>query len=183
MLDLTAKPNPVIFSTAFTYDAPSSAVAGQMYILKWDTSKANIVYDNTGKVALAADGTIRTNSIFVPSHPHLLASGVCPIYTAGAVLGWDPTLICSSGVSGRTVTFSRVRPASVRQDTVGAQLKVVEISSALQAIASIPISSVSAISDQGGKWSLPLLNGKTYAVWWNSETDVRSITISLPPLF
>lgn len=51
VIDLTKNHYPVIFNTGFTYDAPGSAVSGQVYTLKWDTNKTNIIYDNTGKVA------------------------------------------------------------------------------------------------------------------------------------
>lgn len=51
LIDLTNKQYPVIFDTAFTYDAPGSAIANQLYRLKWDTNKTNIIYDNTGKIA------------------------------------------------------------------------------------------------------------------------------------
>jgi len=177
VIDLTNKPYPVIFSTAFTYDAPGSAVSGQSYKLKWDTNRTNIIYDDTGKVAEAADGTTRATSILVPELSHLSSSGVCTTYSAGTALGWDPTMICNAGVTGRTITFSRAVPANMRRNTDGATLKVYPLTTANEDLSAVT-SGFSTINDQGGKWSVPLLASKLYAVWWDADVDFRNLTIT-----
>lgn len=88
-LDLSDVYKPVIFKTAFTYDPPGSAVAGQEYTLKWDMAKSNIVYDETGIVVNQLDAGSRTSGVLLPRLAHLEASTVCPFYSAGTALGWD----------------------------------------------------------------------------------------------
>lgn len=75
----------------------------------------------------AASSVVR---VAVPSHPHLVASSDCPAFTLGNTLGWDPSLLCADGISARSVVISKVTPATLRKDTTGAQLRIMQIASA-----------------------------------------------------
>lgn len=181
VFDYTNKQMTTIFDTAFSLEG--SVPTGQVYTLKWDQNKTNIIYDTTGSLTFLADAASRTNGgIVVPSHPHLLASTVCPAYTASST--WDPTLICNDGVSGRTVTFSKAA-GSLSQDTSGADLRIWQLATATSSLSTVTTSTtgLTTISDQGGYWKVPMLNGKIYAVWWSNGADLRNLSISLPSYY
>lgn len=182
VFDYTNRQTPTIFDTAFAYEG--SLPTGQIYKLKWDTNKTNVVYDETGSLAFLADGVARANgAVFVPSHPHLLASTVCPVFTNS--MNWDPTLLCDDNVSARTVTLNKAVPTTVNKDTNGAQLRILHISTASQSLSSVTSSTagLTSIADQGGYWKVPMLSGKTYAVWWDSGADLKNLSVSVSPYY
>jgi len=70
-------------------------------------------------------------------------------------------------------------PASLRYDTAGANLKIYRLTSITENLQTVT-SGYTELSDKDGSWSVPLLSGKSYAVWWDHSVDFRNLTISLP---
>lgn len=124
----------------------------------------------TGAFINLMDTGSRTTSVLTFSHPHIVASTVCPLFAWGtSARGWDDTSICGDGVSARTITISKVVPATIRMNTQGASLKIYQIATITEDLTALSnaATGLTTINDQGGKWSAPFLVGKIYAVWWD----------------
>lgn len=97
-------------------------------------------------------------------------------------MNWDPTVICNDGIKAQLVTFKSAVPTTLRRDTAGASLKIHHLATAADSLASVT-TGFSTIDDRDGQWTAPLLYGKTYAVWWDSNIEFKSVTVSLSPHF
>jgi len=141
------------------------------------------MYIDSGIVTFLGVTTPRPNgAIIVPSYPHLELVGTCTVVSVDITMNWDRTLICNDGIRGRLVNISGVLPSTVKKDTAGTRLNVFQLS-ALTGTVTVGSSAISSLEDLGGYWAAPMLNGRIYAVWWDSATDFKNLTISMPAYY